>query len=97
VVQWILWPLLLIFRPMLRPAYLSQKLDRPPPTKDGGTLRTIGEACDDMTSMGKRREVQTHWQRFCKLILAKEDVMTVSRALELALFMDAKLDVSKLQ
>jgi hypothetical protein len=29
------------------------------------------------------------------LILAKADVMTVSRALELALFMDAKLDVSK--
>jgi hypothetical protein len=30
------------------------------------------------------------------LILAKEDVLTVSRAFELALFMDAKLDVSKL-
>ena len=31
------------------------------------------------------------------LILAKADVMTVSWALELALFMDAKLDVSKVQ
>jgi hypothetical protein len=49
-----------------------------------------------MTSIGKKREVQTHWQRVCKLILAKEDVMTVSRALELALFMDAKLEVSQL-
>jgi hypothetical protein len=29
------------------------------------------------------------------VILAKADVQTVSRALELALFMDAKLDVSK--
>jgi hypothetical protein len=29
------------------------------------------------------------------MILAKEDVLTISRALELALFMDAKLDVSK--
>jgi hypothetical protein len=28
-----------------------------------------------------------------RLILAKEDVLTVSRALELALFMDAKLGV----
>jgi hypothetical protein len=27
---------------LLRPEYLSQKLDRPLPTKDGGTLRTIG-------------------------------------------------------
>jgi hypothetical protein len=33
---------------LLRPPYLSQKLDRPLPTKDGGTLRTIGEACDYM-------------------------------------------------
>jgi hypothetical protein len=43
------------------------------------------------------RERRTHWQRACKLILAKEDVLTVSRALELALFMDAKLDVSKVR
>jgi hypothetical protein len=35
-----------------------------------------------------------HWQQVAKLILAKEDVLTISRALELALFMDAKLDVS---
>jgi hypothetical protein len=39
--------------------------------------------------------LRTQWQRVCKLILAKEDVMPVSRALELALFMGAKLDVSK--
>jgi hypothetical protein len=80
---------------LLRPEYLSQNLDRPLPTKDGGTLRTIRDACDYMTGMGKKRELRSHWQRACKLILAKEDVLTVSRALELALFMDAKLDVSK--
>jgi hypothetical protein len=49
-----------------------------------------------MTSMGQKRELRTHWQRVAKLVLGKEDVLTVSRALELALFMDAKLDVSKL-
>jgi hypothetical protein len=80
---------------LLRPEYLSQALDRPLPTKDGGTLRTIGEACTYMTSMDKKRELRSHWQRACRLILAKEDVLAVSRALELALFMDAKLDVSK--
>jgi hypothetical protein len=69
---------------LLRPEYLSQKLDRPLPTKHGGTLRTIGEACAYMTNMGKKREVLNHWQRVAKLILAKEDVLTVSRALELA-------------
>jgi hypothetical protein len=31
---------------LLRPAYLCQKLDRPVPTKDGGMLRTIRNACD---------------------------------------------------
>jgi len=47
---------------MLRPAlYLSQKLTRPLPTKDGGTLRTIREACDYMTGMGKKRELLSHW------------------------------------
>jgi hypothetical protein len=49
----------------LRPAYLSQKLDCPLPTKDGGTLRTIREACDYMTSMGKKQVLRQHWQRAC--------------------------------
>src|SRR5262249_39823620 len=65
----------------------------PLPTKDGGTLRTIGEACDYMTSIGKKRELRQHWQWVCKMILAKEDVLTVSRALELALFYDARWEV----
>jgi hypothetical protein len=35
------------FRGMsLPPAYLSQKLAQPLPTKDGSVLRTIGEAAD---------------------------------------------------
>jgi hypothetical protein len=48
---------------LLRPDYLSQKLDQPLPTKDGGTLRTIRDACDYMTGMGKQRELRSHWQR----------------------------------
>src|SRR5262249_49274742 len=67
--------------------------DRPLTTKDGGTLRTIRDAFD---YMDRKRERLDQWQRVCKLILAKEDVLIVSRALELALFMDAKLDVSKI-
>jgi hypothetical protein len=49
-----------------------------------------------MTGMDKKRELRSHWQRACKLSRAKEDVLTVSRVLELALFMHAKLDVSQL-
>src|SRR5262249_27366018 len=50
-------------------------------------LRTIRDACDYMTGMDKKRELRTHWQRVAKLILAKEDVLTVSRALEAGPFM----------
>ena len=57
---------------MLRPAYLSQRLAQPLPTKDGGTLRTIREACDYMTATDKQRELRQRWQRVAKLILAKE-------------------------
>jgi hypothetical protein len=81
---------------LLRPAYLSRKLGRPLPTKDGGVLATIGQAVDYMTRIGKKGELRSHWQRAAKLILAKADVMTVSRALELALFYGAKLDVSRI-
>src|SRR6516225_9708482 len=49
-----------ICKPMLlRPAYLSQKLDQPLPTKDGGTLRTSRDACDYMTGMDKKRELRS--------------------------------------
>jgi hypothetical protein len=48
-----------------------------------------------MTGMDKKRELRSQWQRAAKLILAEADVAAVSRALELALFYDAKLDVSK--
>jgi hypothetical protein len=81
---------------LLRPEYLSQNLDRPLPTKDGGTPTTIREACNYMTNLDRKRELRSQWQRVAKVILAKEGALTVSRALELALFMDAKLDVSKL-
>jgi hypothetical protein len=48
-------------------------------------LSTIGEACDYMSSIGKKRELLNHWQRVAKFTLAKEDVLTMIKALELAL------------
>jgi hypothetical protein len=39
------------------PSFSPKPLDRPLPTKDGGVLRTIGEACDYMTNMDKKREL----------------------------------------
>jgi hypothetical protein len=50
---------------LLRPEYLSQELDRPLPTKDGGTLRTIRDACDYMTGIGKGRAFRPREQAIC--------------------------------
>jgi hypothetical protein len=76
---------------LLRPAYLSQKLDRPLPTKDGGTLRTVLDARTYMLTLSQDREHRAQWQRACDLLLAEADVEVFSRQVELALFYDAKL------
>jgi hypothetical protein len=49
-----------------------------------------------MLGLSKSRELRSQWQRAAELLLGEADVAALSRALELALFMDAKLDVSKL-
>jgi hypothetical protein len=43
---------------MLPPAYLSKKLARPLPNKDGGVLRTIRCARDYMVALPKHRELR---------------------------------------
>jgi len=80
---------------MLPPAYLSKKLTSPIPTKDGGTLRTILEACEYMAAIGNERELRPHWLQIRELMLQEPDVAAVSWKLRLAILKDAKLDVSK--
>src|SRR2546430_854183 len=81
---------------MLSPAYLSRKLTSPLRKKDGGTLRTIGEACEYMAAIGKERELRRHWQQVRELMLQEADVAAVSWRGQLAVFKDAKLDVTAL-
>ena len=81
---------------MLSSAYLSRKLTSPIPTKDGGTLRTIGEACEYMAAIGKERELRPHWERVRELMLQEADVAAVSRRVRLAVLKDAKVDVTVL-
>jgi hypothetical protein len=81
---------------MLRPAYLSKKLIPPIPTKDGGTLRTILEACEYMATIGKERGLRPHWHQVRELMLQKAEVTAVSWRVRLAVLKDAKLDVSAL-
>ena len=49
-----------------------------------------------LLGLSKQRELQTRWQRVAGLILEEADIGAVSRQLEMALFMDAKLDVAKM-
>jgi hypothetical protein len=82
---------------MPRPAYLSQELTRPLPTKDGGVLRTVRDACYYMLQLSKPRERSTHWQRACELLLGEAEVVAFSRQLEMALFHDDKLDLAAIE
>jgi hypothetical protein len=61
-----------------------QKLTRPLRTTDGGTLRTVLDARAYIVSLLKRRELRGQWQ----------DVGELTKALELALFFDSKLDLT---
>ena len=74
--------------------YLSRKLTRPLPTKDGGTLRTVLDARAYMLALPKDRERRTQWQHAAELLLAQAGVAEFSRQVELALFYDAKLDLT---
>ena len=80
---------------MLRSGYLSKKLTPPIPTKDGGTLRTILEACEYIAAIGKERELRPHWQQVRELMLQEPDVAAVSWQVRFAVLKDAKLDLSK--
>jgi hypothetical protein len=81
---------------MLSPTYLTRILTSPIPTKDGGTLSTIGEACEYMAAIGKERELRPHWQRVRELMLQEADVAALSSRVRLAVLKDAKLDVTAL-
>ena len=78
----------------MSPAYLSQKLTRPLPTKDGGTLRTVLDARTYMLALSKQRETRRQWQRAAELLLEQGDVAAFNKQVELALFYDAKLDLT---
>jgi hypothetical protein len=48
-----------------------------------------------MLALPKRRETTAQWQRAAELLLAQADVADLTRQIDLALFYEAKLDVSK--
>jgi hypothetical protein len=72
---------------------LAKKLGRPLRTTDGGTLHTVLEARAYMVSLLKRRELRGQWQRARELLLTEAHVGKLTKALELALFYDSKVDL----
>jgi len=48
-----------------------------------------------MVGLPKRRETTAQWQRAAELLLAQADIAELTPAVDLALFYDAKVDVSK--
>jgi hypothetical protein len=77
---------------MLPPEYLAKQLTPYPlPTKDGGVLRTIGDARAYMVALPKTRWLRSHWQRASQLILEEAGAAAVSKQVHLALFTDASL------
>jgi hypothetical protein len=68
---------------MLNHGYLAQRLHRPLPTKDGGTLHTVANYIVALPEDRRR----TYWDRAAKLLLDLADASELSRQLELALFL----------
>ena len=76
-----------------RTEYLSEKLTPYPlPTKDAGVLRTIGDASAYMQALSKTRALRAHWQHARRLFLEEVHTASFSRQVQVALFMDGKLD-----
>jgi hypothetical protein len=78
---------------MLPSEYLSERLTpHPLPTKDGGVLRTIGDARAYVQALSKTRKSRAHWKRASLLLLQEVGAAALTRQVQVALFMDGKLD-----
>jgi hypothetical protein len=61
--------------------------------KEGVTLRTRADARHYMAALPQRRARWSQWQRAAQLLPDGADAETVTRAIELALLYEARLDV----
>jgi hypothetical protein len=78
---------------MISSEYLSERLTpHPLPTKDGGVLRTVGDARAYILTLPTSRRSRAHWKRASLLLLEEVGVAAVTRQIQVALVMDGKLD-----
>jgi hypothetical protein len=77
----------------------SRKLSKPLHTVDGKTLRTLADARAYAVTLPEQYNSRRHWQRAAELMLdAAADASSIaaaSKQIELALFLDMRLDVKK--
>ena len=78
----------------MTPNYLAKPLmPFPLPTKDGGMLRTIGDAGEYILALPQKRRRLAHWEQVRRLLMKETSVATVSHQVHLALSKDDKLDI----
>jgi hypothetical protein len=65
----------------------------PLPTRDGGVLRTIGDARAYMLALSKEREWRDHWKDAYRLLVVGADAAALTRQVHVALSRDGQLDV----
>jgi hypothetical protein len=64
----------------------------PLPTKDGGVLRTVGDARAYILTLPKARKSRAHWKCASLLLLEEVGAAALTRQVHVALVMDGKLD-----
>ena len=75
------------------PNHLAQPLTPYPlPTKDGGVLRTIGDARAYMLALPKEREWLDHWKVAYRLLVRGANAAELTRQVHLALSVDGEFD-----
>jgi hypothetical protein len=75
------------------PNHLAQPLTPYPlPTKDGGVLRTIGDARAYMLALPKEREWLDHWKAAYRLLVRGANAAELTRQVHLALSVDGEFD-----
>ena len=75
------------------PQHLAERLTPYPlPTKDGGVLRTIGDARAYMLALSEDREWLDHWKAAYRLLVIGASAAELTQQVHLALSFDGQLD-----
>ena len=83
---------------MFSPDYLAEPLTPYPlPTKDGGLLRTIGDARAYMLALSEEREWLDHWKPAYRLLVHGAGAAPLTLQVYVALSKDGQLDLEELE